>query len=75
MVFPPQSSDSLILVSWPCPEGHLSIFSATQAYLSRRFYLAVDFLGLRQSGSWSQIIDQDQVLEIGSREAVPEAVA
>ena len=28
--------------------------------LRRRFYLAVDFLGLRRSGSWSQIVDQAQ---------------
>ncbi len=45
---------------WPYPEGHFPIFSAIQAYLSRRFYLAVDFLGLRWSGSWSQIINQAQ---------------
>ncbi len=42
MAFPPQPSDSLILVSWPCPEGHIPIFSAIQVYLSRTFHLAVD---------------------------------
>ena len=42
MVFPLQPSDSLILVSWPCPEGHFPIFSAIQAYLSRTFHLAVE---------------------------------
>jgi len=43
-------------------EGHLPIFSAIQTHLSCscRFHLAVDFLGLRRSGSWSQIIDQAQ---------------
>ncbi len=60
MVFPPQPSDSLILVSWPCPEGHFSIFSAIQAYLFRTFHLAVDSLGLRRSGSSSQFIDPPQ---------------
>ncbi len=39
----------------PLPE-----FSAIQTHLSHRFYLAVDFLGLRQSASWSQIINQAQ---------------
>ncbi len=29
-------------------------------HLSRRFYLALGFLGLRWSGSWSQIINQAQ---------------
>ncbi len=32
----------------------------SHAHLSRRFYLTVDFLGLRRSGSWSQIINQAQ---------------
>ena len=50
MAFPPQPSDSLILVSWPCPEGPFPIFSAIQAYLSRTFHLAVDSLGLRRNG-------------------------
>ncbi len=49
---------------WPdfsvflCPEGHLPIFSVIRTHLSRRFLLAVDFPGLRRSGSWSQIINQ-----------------
>ena len=46
MGFPQRPSGSLILVSWPCPEGQLTIFSAIQAYLSRTFHLVVDFLGL-----------------------------
>ena len=53
MVFPAQPSDNLILVSWPCPEGHFPIFSAIQAYLSRTFHLSVDSLGLRRNGSSS----------------------
>ncbi len=60
MVFPPQPSDSLMLVSWPCPEGHFSIFSAIQAYFSRTFHLAVDSLGLRRNGPSSEIINQTQ---------------
>ena len=40
MVFPPQPSDSLILVSWPCPEGHFPIFFAFQAHL-----VGLDVLG------------------------------
>ena len=60
MVFPPQPSDSLILMSWPCPEGHFPIFSAIQAYLSRTFHLAVDSLGLRRNGPSSEIINQTQ---------------
>ena len=60
MDFPPQLSDSLILVSWSCPEGHVPIIPVIQAYLSRTFHLAVDFLGLRRNRSWSQIINQAQ---------------
>jgi len=41
-------------------EGHLPRFSAIQTHLSRRFYLAVEFPGLRQSGSSSQINNQAQ---------------
>jgi len=51
MVFPPQPSDSLILVSWPCPEGHFPIIPAIQTHLSHRFYLTVDFLGPRRAGA------------------------
>ena len=50
----------MILEIGPRLEGHLPRFSTIQAHLSRRFYLAVDFLGLRRSGSWSQIINQAQ---------------
>ena len=60
MDFPPQPSGSLILVSWPCLEGHFPIIPATQTHFSHRFYLTVDFLGLRRSGSWSQFIDPPQ---------------
>ncbi len=38
----------------------LAKFYVIQTHLSCRFHLAVDFLGLRWSGSWSQIIDQAQ---------------
>ncbi len=41
-------------------EGHLPRFSAIQTHPSCRFRLAVDFPGLRRSGSWSQIINQAQ---------------
>ncbi len=44
----------------PRLEGHLPRFSAIQTHLSCRFHLAVDFPGLRRSGSWSQIINQAQ---------------
>ena len=52
--------DSSIFVGWWCPEAHSANFVVIQTHLSRRFYLAVDFLGLRRSGSWSQIINQAQ---------------
>ncbi len=35
-------------------------FFVIQTHLSCHIHLAVDFLGLRRSGSWSQIIDQAQ---------------
>ncbi len=41
-------------------ERYLSRFSAMQTRPSCRFHLAVDFPGLRRSGSWSQIINQAQ---------------
>ena len=51
MAFPPQPSDSLILVSWPSPGRPFSHdFPPSQAYLSRTFHLAVDSLGLRRNG-------------------------
>ncbi len=43
-----------------CPEGHLPLFSVIQTHLSGHFHLAVDCLGLRRGGSWSQIIDPPQ---------------
>ncbi len=39
---------------------YLPRFSAIQTHPSCRFHLAVDFPGLRRSGSWSQIINQAQ---------------
>ncbi len=36
------------------------VFRVIKTHLSCRFHLAVDFLGLRRSESWSQIIDQAQ---------------
>jgi hypothetical protein len=48
------------LVIWPCSEAHSANFLVIQTHLFRRFYLAVDFLGLRRSGSSSQIINQAQ---------------
>ncbi len=43
-----------------CPEAQSAQFFAIQTHLSHRFYLVVDFLGLRRNGSLSQIIDQAQ---------------
>ncbi len=45
---------------WPCPETHSAQFFIIQTHPSCRFHLAVDFPGLRRSGSWSLIIDQAQ---------------
>ena len=51
----------MILVTGPrLEEGHLPRFPAIQTHPSCRFHLAVDFPGLRRSGSWSQIINQAQ---------------
>ena len=55
-----QPSDGMILVIGPRLEGHSVIFLAIQTHLSCRFLLAVDSLGLRRSGSSSQIINQAQ---------------
>ena len=55
-----QPSDGMILVIGPRLEGHSVIFLAIQTHLSCRFHLAVDSLGLRRSGSSSQIINQAQ---------------
>ena len=52
-----QPSDGMILVIGPRLEGHSVIFLAIQTHLSCRFLLAVDSLGLRRSGSSSQIIN------------------
>ena len=56
-VSPMQPSDGMILVIGPRLEGHSVIFLAIQTHLSCRFLLAVDSLGLRRSGSSSQIIN------------------
>jgi hypothetical protein len=40
----------------PLLEGHLPRFSAIQTQPCCRFHPAVDFPGLRRSGSWSPII-------------------
>ena len=53
-------SDSMILVIGPRLECHSGIFLVIQTHLSRCFYLAVDFLGLRRSGFSSQVINQGQ---------------
>ncbi len=58
--FPPLASDGLILAFWRRLKAHSANFVVIQIHLSRRFYLAIDFLGLRRRGSWSQIIDQAQ---------------
>jgi hypothetical protein len=50
----------MILVIDPRLEDHSVIFLAIQTHPSCRFHLAVDFLGLSRSGSWSQIINQAQ---------------
>ena len=55
-----EPSDGMILVIGPRLEGHSVIFLAIQTHLSRRFHLAIDFPGLRRSGSSPQIIDQAQ---------------
>jgi hypothetical protein len=55
-----QPSDGLILVSGLRSEDHSAIFLAIQTHLTCRFLLAVDSLGLRRGGSWSQIINQAQ---------------
>jgi len=60
MVFPRQLYGSLIVVGWPCPEGHFPIIPVIQTHLSHRFCLTVDFLGLRRNGSSSQVINQAQ---------------
>ena len=55
-----QPSYGMILVIGPRLEGPSVIFLAIQTHLSCRFLLAVDSLGLRRSGSSSQIINQAQ---------------
>ena len=42
-------------VVWPYSEAHSANFFVFQTHLSLCFYLAVDPLGLRRSGSWSQV--------------------
>ncbi len=52
-VSPLQPSDGMILVIAPRLEGHSASFFVIQTHPSRRFYLAVGFLGLRRNGSSS----------------------
>ena len=59
-VFPLLASDGLILVIWRSSEAHSDNFVVIHTHPSRRFYLAVKFLGLRRNGSSSQIINQAQ---------------
>ncbi len=56
----PRPSDGPILEIGSRWEAHYVIFLAIRKHLSCRFLLAVDFPGLRRSGSWSQIFDQPQ---------------
>ena len=65
-VSPMQPSDGMILVIGPRLEGHSVIFLAIQTHLSCRFLLAVDSLGLRRSGSSSQIVNGGAILGHGS---------
>jgi hypothetical protein len=44
----------------PRLNGHSVIFLTIQPHPSCRILLAVDFPGLRRSGSWSQVIDWAQ---------------
>ena len=55
-----QPSDSIISVIGPRWEGYSVIFPVIQTRTSCRFLLAVDFLGLRRSGSSSKFIDPPQ---------------
>ncbi len=55
-----QPSDGMVLVIGPRLAGHSVIFLAIQTHPSCRFLLAVNSLGLRRSGSWSQCIDPPQ---------------
>ncbi len=55
-----QPPDGMILAIGPRLEAHSTNFVVIQTHLSHRFYLAVDFPGLRRRGSWSQIINQVQ---------------
>ncbi len=57
---PLQPSDGQNLEIGPRLECHSIACPAIQTYFSRYIHRAVDFLGLRRSGSWSQIINQAQ---------------
>ncbi len=48
----------MILAIGPRLEGHSVFFVAIQTHPSCRFLLAVDSLGLRRSGSWSQPVNE-----------------
>ncbi len=69
MVFHPQPSDSLILVSYSCLEDHFLIIPAIQTHLSQRFDFTVVFsayagTGLRRRSSispkifWNRLRDK-----------------
>ncbi len=60
MVFLRSLPDSPFVIDWQCSEVLSTQFFAIQTHLSHRFYLAMDFPGLRRNGSSSQIIDQAQ---------------
>ena len=64
--FPLSLPDSSIFVGWRCPEAHSANSVVIQTHLSRRFYLTVDFPGLRRSGSSVCIadIEEDQGLNV-----------
>ena len=51
MFVPQQLSGSLILLGWPCLDGHFLIIPVIQSHLSHCFYVTVDSLGLRRNGS------------------------
>ena len=57
-----QPSDGLNLEIGPRLDAHSANFVVIQTHLSRRFYLAVDFIGLCRNGFSSQIINQGQYL-------------
>ncbi len=57
---PLRPADGQVLEIGPRLECHSVTFPAIQTHFSRYIHRAVDFLILRWSGSWSQIINQAQ---------------